>query len=71
MQLVPLHCVGPQIALQLALAFGLQLIAFWLLVRGTGRFMPLRIEKEERGAEAPASAAEGVTLEEKTGGGGL
>ena len=66
--------VGPQIALQLVLAAGLQLTAFHLLVRGTGRFMPLRIEKEEEadggsgagaGAGAGAVALDGVALEEK------
>jgi ABC-type multidrug transport system ATPase subunit/ABC-type multidrug transport system permease subunit len=38
--------VGMQIGLQLVLAFGLQLMAFRLLVRNTGRFMPLSMDKE-------------------------
>lgn len=57
--------VGAQIACQLALAFGLQMTAFWLLVRSTGRFMPLRIEKETGDGDEAKAATDGITLKEK------
>ena len=38
--------VAPQVLCQLALTFGLQCLAFVLLVRSSSRYMPLRIERE-------------------------
>ena len=50
--------VGPQIALQLVLAFGCQLAAFWQLVRSTDRYiMPLLITAEKNETKPDQQAA--------------
>ena len=42
----PVALVAPQVLCQQALTFGLQCLAFVLLVRSSSRYMPLRIERE-------------------------
>ena len=67
--------VGTQIAAQLALAAGLQCLAYALLVRGTSRFLPRRMRSErdreserdgdDGSAEQEGTSAAGVRLEER------
>lgn len=67
--------VGTQIAAQLALAAGLQCLAYALLVRGTSRFLPLRMRSErdreserdgdDGSAEQEGTSVAGVRLEER------
>lgn len=64
--------VWTQIAAQLALAAGLQCLAFALLVRGTSRFLPLRVrserdrrESDDESPEEEGASVAGVRLEER------
>lgn len=57
--------VAPQVLCQLALAFGLQCLAFRLLVRSSSRYMPLRIEREAPDRVSDALEADDVRVETK------
>ena len=57
--------VGTQIAAQLALAAGLQCLAYALLVRGTSRFLPLRM-RSERDRESERDGDDGSAEQEGT-----
>ena len=59
--------VAPQVLCQLALTFGLQCLAFVLLVRSSSRYMPLRIEREapDLNKRLSATSPEDVELKEE------
>ena len=59
--------MAPQVLCQLALTFGLQCLAFVLLVRSSSRYMPLRIEREapDLNKRLSATSPEDVELKEE------